>query len=208
MGLPWISPGCRRKNALVTRGGPSAFRRWSVRATFVARVCLRNPIAKAVASMHAQGVSAVAPRQATVVTYKKRGPASCSPCRRGTTVVEFAIVAPLLLLLIFGMIEFGRAVMVQQLLTNASREGARRGILEQTTAEEAETVVADYLAGSSVTGATVTVSPVSLDQVGFGDPVTVTVSVPYDQVSWLPAPWFLKGTNLTAQSTMRAERPE
>lgn len=106
------------------------------------------------------------------------------------------------------MVEFGRAIMVQQLLTNASREGARRGILEQTTAEEAETVVADYLAGSSVSGATVTILPESLEHLGFGDPVTVTVSVPYNQVSWLPAPWFLQGTNLTAQSVMRAERPE
>ena len=158
--------------------------------------------------MQASGVSAVAPRQATVVTYKRRGSTSRSPSRRGTTVVEFAIVAPLLLLLILGMVEFGRAVMVQQLLTNASREGARRGILEQTTAEETETVVVDYLASSSVAGATVTVSPASLDHVGFGDPVTVTVSVPYDQVSWLPMPWFLGGTNLTAQSIMLAERPE
>jgi Flp pilus assembly protein TadG len=53
-------------------------------------------------------------------------------------VVEFAVVAPLLFLLIFGMIEFGRMVMVQQILTNASREGARRGILEQSTATEVE----------------------------------------------------------------------
>ncbi len=44
-------------------------------------------------------------------------------------MVEFAIVAPIFFLLIFGMIEFGRVVMVQQLLTNASREGARLGVL-------------------------------------------------------------------------------
>jgi Flp pilus assembly protein TadG len=119
-----------------------------------------------------------------------------------------AVVAPLLFLLIFGMIEFGRAVMVQQVLTNASREGARRGVLEQTTAAEVETVVLAYVTNGSVTGATVTVSPSSLDSVGFGDAVSVTVSVPFDQVSWLPAPWFLGGIDLTAQSTMRGERPE
>ena len=128
--------------------------------------------------------------------------------RRGATVVEFAVVAPLLFLFIFAMIEFGRMVMVEQILTNAAREGARRGILEQTTAAEVETIVSDYLTGSSISGATVTVSPDQLRQVGFGQPVTVSVSVPYSQVSWLPTPRFLGGTNLTAQSVMRGERPE
>ncbi len=128
--------------------------------------------------------------------------------RQGVAAVEFAVLAPLLFLLIFGMIEFGRMVMVQQILTNASREGARRGILEQATATEVNSVVVDYLTNSSVAGATVTISPASLSDVGFGDPVKVSVSVPFDQVSWIPAPWFLARTNLTAQSVMRAERPE
>jgi len=128
--------------------------------------------------------------------------------RRGATVVEFAIVAPLLFLFIFAMIEFGRMVMVEQILTNGAREGARRGILEQSTAAEVETLVSDYLTESSISGATVTVSPGNFHQVGFGDPVTVSVSVPYSQVSWLPTPRFLGGTNLTAQSVMRGERPE
>ena len=128
--------------------------------------------------------------------------------RRGTAVVEMAVIAPLLLMLVFGTIEFGRALMVQQILTNASREGARRGVLEQTTVAEVETVVLDYLSNSSVTGATVTVSPSSLAEVGFGDQVSVTVSVPFGQVSWLPAPWFLGNKNLTAQSIMHGERPQ
>ena len=128
--------------------------------------------------------------------------------RRGTAVVEFAIVAPLLFLLILGVLELGRLVMVQQVLTNASREGARRGILEQATAAEVETVVVNYLTSSYVSGATVVVSPSSLSGVGFGDLVTVTISVPFDQVSWVPAPWFFSGKNLTAESMMHAERPE
>jgi Flp pilus assembly protein TadG len=123
-------------------------------------------------------------------------------------VIEFAVIAPLLFMLIFGMIEFGRLIMVQQVLTNASREGARRAVLEQASASEVETLVTDYLTASSVVGANVNVAPVALDSVGFGDPVTVSCSVSFDQVSWLPAPWFLGGRNLTAQSTMNAERPE
>ena len=42
----------------------------------------------------------------------------------------------------------------------------------------------------------------------FGSPIPVAVAVPLDEVSWLPAPWFLGGINLSVQSTMRAKRPE
>ena len=127
--------------------------------------------------------------------------------RRGVAAVEFAIVSPFLILLIFGIIEFGRAIMVQQVLTSASREGARRAVLEEATASEVTTVVSDYLTNCSIAGATVTVSPTPLTSAGFGDPVTVTVSVPYDQVSWIP-PWFLGGTTLSASTLMHADRLE
>ena len=126
--------------------------------------------------------------------------------RRGVAAVEFAILAPLFFLLIFGMIESGRAIMVQQVLVNASREGSRRAVIEDATVEEVKAVVTDYLAGASVAGTTVTVSPGSLSDLGFGDPVTVSVSVPYSSVSWLPSPWFMSGKTLAASSTMRGER--
>ena len=44
-------------------------------------------------------------------------------------MIEFVIVLPLLLLLVFGMIEFGLIIYDQQVITNASREGARFGIV-------------------------------------------------------------------------------
>ncbi len=117
-------------------------------------------------------------------------------------------MAPLLFLLILGMFEFGRMVMSQQILTNAAREGARRAILEQSTVSEVKQTVTNYLAKSSISGASVDVSPDPLTSAGFGDPVTVTCSVSFDQVSWLPVPRFFGGKTLTARSTMCAERPE
>ena len=126
--------------------------------------------------------------------------------RRGAVAVEFAFVAPLLFLLIIGMMELGRVVMVQQILTNAAREGARRGILEQATTPEVESLVADYLADASIPGASVTVSPQTLTNVEFGDPVTVNVSIPYDDISWVSTRSFLSGKNLSAQCIMRSER--
>lgn len=130
------------------------------------------------------------------------------PKRRAIAAVEFAVVAPLVFLLLFGMIEFGRMLMVQQILTNASREGARRAIIESSTASEVATVVAEYLQNNSISGATSSVEPSDLTSVGAGDPVTVSVSVQYDQVSWLPTPRHLSNVLLRGQSIMRAERPQ
>ena len=47
--------------------------------------------------------------------------------RRGVAAVEMALVAPVLLLLLLGLWEVGRCVMVQNLLRNAAREGGRLG---------------------------------------------------------------------------------
>lgn len=115
------------------------------------------------------------------------------------------MVAPLFFLLVFGMIEYGRMVMVQQILTNASREGARRAVLDGATTSNVTDTVTSYLTSGSITGATITVSPNPPSSAAYGDPVTVTVSVPFNQVSWLPSPMFLGGKTLTATTVMRRE---
>src|SRR5688572_9227995 len=70
--------------------------------------------------------------------------------QRGAAAVEFAVVAPVFILLIFGMIEYGRMVMVQQMLTNASREGARRAVLEGASESDVQQVVKDYLTPANI----------------------------------------------------------
>ena len=50
-------------------------------------------------------------------------------CQQGTSLVEFAFVAPFFLLLLFGIIEFSVILFDKATITNASREGARVGIL-------------------------------------------------------------------------------
>ena len=65
------------------------------------------------------------------------------------------VAVALFVLLIFGMVEYGRMVMVQQVLTNASREGARRAVGANATTSAVSTTVTDYLTNSAISGATV-----------------------------------------------------
>jgi len=130
---------------------------------------------------------------------------SCRRNRRGAAVVEFAFVSPVLFLLIFGMIEYGRMVMVQQVITNAAREGARKGVLDGSTNSDVTTVVSNYLTSASISGATTTVTPTNPSNATYGGTVTVTVSVPYSSVSWLPHNFWLVSKKLTATSVMRRE---
>lgn len=124
--------------------------------------------------------------------------------RRGAAVVEFAIVLPLFLLMVFGMVEYGRMVMAQQIITNAAREGARRGVIDGATTAEVTTLVNGYLTDASIGTATVSITP-DPTTVTNGGPITVTVSVPYSQVSWIPSPMYLGSKTLTASVVMRCE---
>ena len=128
--------------------------------------------------------------------------------RRGVAAVEFALVAPVFFLVVLGIIEFGRMAMVQQVLTNAAREGARVGVLDGSTKSKVVNAASQYLDGAALRTATVEVSPDPPDSAGYGQPVTVTVTVLFDDVSWLPAPFFLGGKNLTAEAIMRRETVE
>ena len=108
--------------------------------------------------------------------------------------------------MILGMIEFGRMVMVQQVITNASREGARVAVLDGSTGLEVSNSVSTYLENARISGAEVTVDPTEPSSAGYGDPVTVTVAIPFSQVSWLPSPMLIGGdTELTASTVMRRE---
>ncbi len=127
-----------------------------------------------------------------------------APLRLGVATVEFAIVAPLFFMLVLGCIELGRALMVQQILTNASRVGARSAITLAGSESQAVDAASDFATGASVDGITVNVSPDPATATA-GDMITVSVSVPYANVTWVPSPWFLGEVNLTANSVMRKE---
>jgi len=127
--------------------------------------------------------------------------------RRGAAVAEFALIAPVFLTLTVGCIELGRAVIVQQLLTNASREGARVAGYDTTSSSSTvTTAVNNYLTSVNISGATTTVSP-SPSGLADGQQISVTVGIPFSSVSWLPHPFFLGGQTLQATSVMVRQPP-
>ena len=54
---------------------------------------------------------------------------------RGQALVEFAIILPFILLVLMGVVDFGRAIFAYNEVANASREGGRTGIVNQTLAD-------------------------------------------------------------------------
>ena len=62
----------------------------------------------------------------------------------GSVMVEFAIVSFVFLLIIAGIIDLGHAFYMRQLVTNASREGARYGVVYQTDASGSRKPPSDY----------------------------------------------------------------
>lgn len=127
--------------------------------------------------------------------------------RRGAAAVEFAIVAPVLILLLMGMFEFGRTLMVQQILTNGAREGARKSVLPGATEANVLSTIDSYMSSSGLAGHTRQVSP-NPTSAQTGDPIRVTVSIPYNTVSWLPLglAGHLRNATLSASVEMRKEQ--
>ena len=64
---------------------------------------------------------------------------------KGVALIEAAITLPLILLICVGIFEFGRAYQTWQVLTNASREGARLAVIEGTTDAQIRDRVRAYL---------------------------------------------------------------
>jgi Flp pilus assembly protein TadG len=111
--------------------------------------------------------------------------------RNGATLVEVAFVFPLCLLFMFGIYEYGRFVMVRQLLDNAAREGARFAVVntqDGKTTADVQNVVDQRLGGQGIQldnyDKTTNIQVYAADPVT-GNPVDTNGNV----VSWTNAPF-------------------
>ncbi len=124
--------------------------------------------------------------------------------RRGAAMIEFALCLPILLLLVFGIMEIGRALMVYQILTNGAREGARLAIIPGSTDAKVTSKIDTYMTNAGISGHTRQVSP-SIGASNSGDAITITVSVPFNQVMWGTDFIGIGGTTFTSSVVMRKE---
>ncbi|MBP2028303.1 Flp pilus assembly protein TadG [Acetoanaerobium pronyense] len=90
---------------------------------------------------------------------------------KGQSLVETALVLPLVILIVFGTIEFGRVFNAYLIVSNASREGARAAAVGKSNAE-INTLVTDK--ASTLGAVTVTINPSGSRT--YGNEVTVTVN--------------------------------
>jgi len=122
------------------------------------------------------------------------------PRARGAAVVEFAVVLPLLLTILFGIIEYGWVFMVRQTLQTSAREGARIAILQTSTEPYTAALsrIADLM---QPTGLTTYNPTVILD----GTTIKVEVTVPYNDVSLMGGFFGTHSYDLGGSCSMRKE---
>jgi Flp pilus assembly protein TadG len=122
--------------------------------------------------------------------------------RLGAVAVEMAIVTPLLLAMLFGIIEFGWLFTVRSTMVNAAREGARLGALEGVTESEIVNRTSELLAPMHIDdNCSVTVS-MPTDE---NPTVTVNVAAPRSSVSLVGNFFGFTSGTITGSASMRRE---
>lgn len=119
----------------------------------------------------------------------------------GAALLEFALLTPVLILIITGIIQFGSLFFLENNMANVARDTARRlAVGELTTQTEAETFVQDTLVNW---GATFTVNVTEPD--ASSNDYVVQISVPMADASIVDPFGLMSSGTLSAQSTMRQE---
>jgi Flp pilus assembly protein TadG len=122
--------------------------------------------------------------------------------RRGAALVEFALTASLLFLIVFTAVEFMRVNTIVNTSENAAYEGARSAIVPGATAADAIAAAQSILNVIGTRNAIVSVEPdtIATDT----EEITVTVQVPLDDNSFI-APQFFLGKTLSKSCTLSRE---
>lgn len=120
---------------------------------------------------------------------------------RAVAIVEMAVVMPLLLTMLFGMIEFGWLFMVNQNLTSAAREACRIASLQGSSDADIANIIADYMENTGVSVYTVETTHATQN-----DPTeTVVLSVKYSDASLVGGYLGLGEFTLRGYAAMRKE---
>lgn len=139
--------------------------------------------------------------EAVVAPTEKRSRRRRNRKQRGQSLVEFAMVAPLFLLMVFGMVDFGIGFYSWITVTNAAREGARLGAVQGTQGE----IVARVNASADQLDTTkMTVTVVNAQGLP-GEAVAVDVDYDFQLMTPLAGLMGVANINISSTSTMRLE---
>ncbi len=120
--------------------------------------------------------------------------------QHGQSLVEFALIMPIFVIILFGIIEWGRLWMTMNVLSGAAREGARVAAVTAPDQALVKNAVANVLAAVNITGATTTISGPNA-----ANEVTVTVQMSYTVMTGSIIPGLNGTLQLTRQAIMRWE---
>jgi hypothetical protein len=124
--------------------------------------------------------------------------------KTGATLVEFAIVLPIVLLFFLGLLEAARALMIRHTADTAAYEGARCAVVPGATSFEAIQECQRLLQIAGLKNASVVVNPSVIEEdTSF---ITVRVTVPLKGNIWTSNYWVNQIT-LSSEVTMLCERP-
>ncbi|MEV9632978.1 TadE/TadG family type IV pilus assembly protein [Burkholderia pseudomallei] len=131
---------------------------------------------------------------------------------RGVVSLEFVLAFPFMMLVLFGIVDTSLLLCDKAVITNASREAARAGVVvrvPQLAATDITNIALSYAQGSLVSGGTVGTPVVNVDQsagTSPGSPLKVTVSYTYQSLVLGSALSALTGPiTLTAVTVMNYE---
>jgi Flp pilus assembly protein TadG len=124
--------------------------------------------------------------------------------QRGAALLETAITIPLVLLVTISVFEFGRAYQTWQVLTNATREGARIAILADSTDAQITKTVTDYLEAGQLSKEGREAATVNVERaVPFGPNTAsrVTVTYPFDFIVLNPVARLVHNASTAGKGT-------
>lgn len=128
---------------------------------------------------------------------------------RGASAVEFALVLPILMLLICGIVDFGRAFNARITLTNAAREAVRvwalGGSYDATRAAAIATAAPAEAPPTKLTNVTITNLTNTSPPCPFGQTTTVTVRGDFSYVFPLIGNLGSPGSTISVSGVMRCE---
>jgi Flp pilus assembly protein TadG len=124
--------------------------------------------------------------------------------RAGATLVEFAVVLPVVMLFFAAMVETSRALLLRHTADTAAYEGARSGMVPGATTEQARQAAQALLDAAGLRRTSVSVTPEELTEES--SLITVHVEVPVTSNSWIAPVWFTRGS-VVSEVTLFCERP-